>query len=123
MQRKLIPNKDDIKQLDPVTENMNIINGKPVKAFLDQDHEAHIAVHMAFTEDPLIRKLVGQSTKAVMIQAAMEAHIAEHIAFQYRLEIENNSVYHYHQIDEPLPIDIENEVARLTAEAAPKVSR
>ena len=67
---KLIPNKDDIKQLGPVTENMNIINGKPVKAFLDQDHEAHIAVHMAFTDDPLIRKLVGQSTKAGMIQAA-----------------------------------------------------
>ena len=118
---KLIPNKDDIKQLGPVTENMNIINGKPVKAFLDQDHEAHIAVHMAFTDDPLIRKLVGQSTKAGMIQAAMEAHIAEHIAFQYRLEIENKLGVPLPPIDEPLPIDIENEVARLTAEAAPKV--
>lgn len=118
---KLIPNKDDVKQLGPVTENMNIINGKPVKAFLDQDHEAHIAVHMAFTDDPLIRKLVGQSTKAGMIQAAMEAHIAEHIAFQYRLEIENKLGVPLPPIDEPLPIDIENEVARLTAEAAPKV--
>ena len=118
---KLIPNKDDIKQLGPVTENMNIINGKPVKAFLDQDHEAHIVVHMAFTDDPLIRKLVGQSTKAGMIQAAMEAHIAEHIAFQYRLEIENKLGVPLPPIDEPLPIDIENEVARLTAEAAPKV--
>jgi hypothetical protein len=118
---KLIPNKDDIKQLGPVTENMNIINGKPVKAFLDQDHEAHIAVHMAFTDDPLIRKLVGQSTKAGMIQAAMEAHIAEHIAFQYRLEIENKLGVPLPPADEPLPIDIENEVARLTAEAAPKV--
>ena len=118
---KLIPNKDDIKQLGPVTENMNIINGKPVKAFLDQDHEAHIAVHMAFTDDPLIRKIVGQSTKAGMIQAAMEAHIAEHIAFQYRLEIENKLGVPLPPIDEPLPIDIENEVARLTAEAAPKV--
>jgi hypothetical protein len=118
---KLIPNKDDVKQLGPVTENMNIINGKPVKAFLDQDHEAHIAVHMAFTEDPLIRQLVGQSTKAGMIQAAMEAHIAEHIAFQYRLEIENKLGVPLPPIDEPLPIDIENEVARLTAEAAPKV--
>ena len=118
---KLIPNKDDVKQLGPVTENMNIINGKPVKAFLDQDHEAHIAVHMAFTDDPLIRKLVGQSTKAGMIQAAMEAHIAEHIAFQYRLEIENKLGVPLPPMDEPLPIDIENEVARLTAEAAPKV--
>ena len=118
---KLIPNKDDIKQLGPVTENMNIINGKPVKAFLDQDHEAHIAVHMAFTDDPLIRKLVGQSTKAGMIQAAMEAHIAEHVAFQYRQEIENKLGVPLPPADEPLPIDIENEVARLTAEAAPKV--
>ena len=118
---KLIPNKDDIKQLGPVTENMNIINGKPVKAFLDQDHEAHIAVHMAFTDDPLIRKLVGQSTKAGMIQAAMEAHIAEHVAFQYRLEIERKLGVPLPPMDEPLPVDIENEVARLTAEAAPKV--
>jgi hypothetical protein len=85
---KLIPSKDDIKQLDPVSENMNIINGKPVKAFLDQDHEAHMAVHLAFAGDPKIRELVGQSQKAGMIQAAMEAHVAEHIAFQYRLEIE-----------------------------------
>ena len=118
---KLIPNKDDIKQLGPVTENMNIINGKPVKAFLDQDHEAHIAVHMAFTDDPLIRKLVGQSTKAGMIQAAMESHIAEHVAFQYRLEIERKLGVPLPPMDEPLPVDIENEVARLTAEAAPKV--
>ena len=118
---KLIPNKDDIKQLGPVTENMNIINGKPVKAFLEQDHEAHIAVHMAFTNDPLIRKLVGQSTKAGMIQAAMEAHIAEHVAFQYRLEIERKLGVPLPPIDEPLPLDIENEVARLTAEAAEKV--
>ena len=118
---KLIPNKDDIKQLGPVTENMNIINGKPVKAFLDQDHEAHIAVHMAFTDDPIIRKLVGQSTKAGMIQAAMEAHIAEHVAFQYRIEIEKQLGVPLPPVDEPLPVDIENEVARLTASAAEKV--
>ena len=118
---KLIPNKDDVKQLGPVTENMNIINGKPVKAFLDQDHEAHIAVHMAFTDDPIIRKLVGQSTKAGMIQAAMEAHIAEHVAFQYRIEIEKQLGVPLPPVDEPLPVDIENEVARLTASAAEKV--
>ena len=70
---KLIPNEDNIKQLGPVAENMNIINGKPVKAFLDQDHEAHIAVHMAFAEDPKIKQLVGQSQKAGMVVAAMEA--------------------------------------------------
>jgi len=84
---KLIPDEDDVKQIDPVSENMNILNSKPVKAFLDQDHQAHIEVHMAFAQDPKIRQLVGQSTKAPLIQAAMEAHIAEHVAFQYRLEI------------------------------------
>ena len=118
---KLIPNEDNIKQLGPVAENMNIINGKPVKAFLDQDHEAHIAVHMAFAEDPKIKQLVGQSQKAGMIVAAMEAHVAEHIAFQYRIEIEKRLGVPLPPAEEPLPVDIENEVARLTAAAAGKV--
>jgi len=118
---KLIPDDKDIKQLGPVSENMNIINGKPVKAFLDQDHEAHIAVHMAFAEDPKIKQMVGQSQKAGMIVAAMEAHVAEHIAFQYRIEIEKRLGVPLPPADEPLPIDIENEVARLTAAAAGKV--
>jgi len=118
---KLIPNKDDVKQLDPVSENMNILNSKPVKAFLDQDHEAHIEVHMAFSNDPKIRKLVGQSTKASIIQAAMEAHVAEHVAFQYRLEIEKQLGVPLPPVDEALPGDIENEIARLTAVAAEKL--
>ena len=118
---KLIPSKDNIKQLDPVSENMNIINGKPVKAFLDQDHEAHMAVHLAFAGDPKIRELVGQSQKAGMIQAAMEAHVAEHIAFQYRLEIEKQLGVPLPPSDEALPVDVENEVARLTAPAAEKL--
>ena len=118
---KLVPNKDDVKQIDPVSENMNIINGKPVKAFLDQDHEAHIAVHMAFAEDPKIRQLVGQSQKAGMIQAAMESHLAEHIAFQYRIEIEKQLGVPLPPSDEKLPVDVENQVARLTASAAEKL--
>ena len=118
---KLIPNKDDIKSAAPVTENMNIINGKPVKAFLEQDHEAHIQVHMAFMQDPQVQAMVGQSTKAGLITAAMEAHIAEHIAFQYRLEVEKQLGVPLPPVEEPLPRDVENEVARLTAEAAGKV--
>jgi hypothetical protein len=118
---KLIPNKDDVKSAAPVTENMNIINGKPVKAFLEQDHEAHIAVHMAFMQDPQVQQMVGQSTKAGLITAAMEAHIAEHIAFQYRIEIEKQLGVPLPPVEEPLPRDVENEVARLTAEAAGKV--
>ena len=118
---KLIPNKEDIKSAAPVTENMNIINGKPVKAFLEQDHEAHIAVHMSFTQDPQIQAMVGQSTKAGLIQAAMEAHVAEHIAFQYRIEIEKRLGVPLPPVEEPLPRDVENEVARLTADASQKV--
>jgi hypothetical protein len=118
---KLIPDVDDVKQLDPVSENMNIINGKPVKAFLDQDHEAHIAVHMAFAEDPKIRQLVGQSQKAGMIQAAMESHIAEHIAFQYRKEIEKQLGVPLPPVDEPLPPSVENEIAQLSSAASEKV--
>ncbi len=118
---KLIPNKEDIKSAAPVTENMNIINGKPVKAFLEQDHEAHIAVHMAFMQDPQVQAMVGQSTKAGLITAAMEAHIAEHIAFQYRIEIEKQLGVPLPPVEEPLPRDVENEVARLTADAAEKV--
>ena len=118
---KLIPNKEDIKSAAPVTENMNILNGKPVKAFLEQDHEAHIAVHMSFTQDPQIQAMVGQSTKAGLIQAAMEAHVAEHIAFQYRIEIEKRLGVPLPPVEEPLPRDVENEVARLTADASQKV--
>ena len=118
---KLIPNKEDVKSAGPVTENMNIINGKPVKAFLEQDHEAHIAVHTSFMQDPEIQAMVGQSSKASLISGAMESHIAEHIAFQYRIEIEKRLGVPLPPVEEPLPMDIENEVARLTAEAAPKV--
>jgi hypothetical protein len=118
---KLIPDEDNVKQIDPVSENMNIINGKPVKAFLDQDHEAHIAVHMSFAEDPKIRKLVGQSSKAGMIEAAMEAHIAEHVAFLYRMKIEEQLGVPLPPVDEPLPVDVENEIARLSAAGADKL--
>ena len=118
---KLIPDADDVKQLDPVSENMNIINGTPVKAFLDQDHEAHIAVHMAFAEDPKIRQLVGQSTKAKVIESAMESHIAEHVAFQYRKEIEKQLGVPLPPPDEPLPPDVENEIAQLSSAASGKL--
>ena len=118
---KLIPDEDDVKQIDPVSENMNIINSKPVKAFLDQDHDAHIEVHVAFAQDPNIRKVVGQSTKGPLTQAAMEAHIAEHVAFKYRMEIEKQLGVPLPPVDEPLPVDIENDIARISAPAAEKL--
>ena len=114
---KLIPDKDDIKALDPVSENMNIINGKPVKAFIYQDQEAHITAHMAFSQDPKIREIVGQSQKAPAILAAMEAHIAEHVAFEYRKQIEEQLGVPLPTPDEPLPEDIELQLSRLVARA------
>jgi len=90
---KLVPLKDgdDMKPRDPVSENMDVINGKPVKAFLYQDHEAHIAVHMAAMQDPKVAQLMGQNPNAQSMQAAMQAHIAEHLAFAYRKQIEEQA--------------------------------
>ena len=118
---KLIPTDDDAKPLDPVSENMNMINGSPVKAFLFQDHKAHIEVHRTFRDDPLVREMVGQNPKAPQMQAAMEAHLAEHIAFQYRLEIEKQLGVPLPEEDEVMPENIQNQVARLSADAAQKL--
>ena len=114
---KLIPDKEDVKEANPVTENMNIINGKPVKAFIYQDQEAHITTHMAFINDPKIREMIGQSTKANAIIAAMEAHVAEHIAFEYRRQIEEQLGVPLPAPDEVLPEDVEVELSRLVARA------
>jgi len=115
---KLIPQKDNMKPMDPVTENMNIINSKPVKAFIYQDHEAHIKAHLAFINDPKIRELIGQSPNANKIFAAMEAHIAEHIAFAYRNKIEEELGAPLPPPGEPLPEDVEVELSRLVAKSA-----
>jgi len=118
---KLIPTEDDAKTADPVTENMNMVNGTPVKAFLFQDHKAHIAVHRTFRDDPLVREMIGQNPKAPQMQAAMEAHLAEHLASQYRLEIEKQLGVPLPEEDEVLPENIQNQVARLSADAAQKL--
>ena len=118
---KLIPTDDDAKPLDPVSENMNMINSSPVKAFLFQDHKAHLEVHRTFRDDPLVREMVGQNPKAPQMQAAMEAHLAEHIAFQYRLEIEKQLGVPLPEEGEVMPENIQNQVARLSADAAQKL--
>jgi len=86
--QKIVPLNDDMKPIDPVSENMAIMNGKPVKAFLYQDHSAHIAVHMAAMQDPTISQIVAQNPKAQAIMAAGAAHIMEHLAYRYRAEVE-----------------------------------
>lgn len=85
---KLIPLPEDMKPTDPVTENQDVLMGKPVKAFAYQDHESHIQVHMSAMKDPKIAQLIGQNPQAQVIQAAMMAHINEHLGFAYRVEIE-----------------------------------
>jgi len=124
---KIVPSKDDMKPIDPVTENMDILNGKPVKAFYYQDHEAHLQIHMAAMQDPKIRQMVGQNPKANEIMAAAAAHIMEHVAFQYRKEIENQLGASLPPIPDPekdetyLPEEVELQISRLAAQAAAKL--
>ena len=112
---------DDIKPKDPVTENMAILKQEPVKAFMYQDHEAHIQVHMSAMQDPKIQQIVGQSPFAGAIQSAMAAHITEHVAYQYRKEIQIQLGVEMPSEDQPLPEDTEEEISRLAAEAAQKL--
>jgi len=119
--KSIIKLPDDIKPADPVTENMSILKQEPVKAFKYQDHEAHIRVHMAAANDPKIKEMVGQSPFAGAIQAALSAHITEHVAFQYRKEIEKNLGVAMPNEEKPLPEDVEEELSRVTAEAAEKL--
>lgn len=85
---KLVPVEDDATPVDPVQENQNVLTGKPVKAFMEQNHQAHLGVHMAAMQDPKIMQIVGQNPQAQMIQATMMAHINEHVAFEYRRQME-----------------------------------
>jgi hypothetical protein len=119
---KLIPSVDDQKPKDPVSENMAIINGKPVKAFIYQDHQAHIAVHMAAMQDPKIQQMVGQNPQAGAIQAAAMAHINEHVAFEYRKQLEEQLGVPLPKPDETLPEDVEFELSKVMAEAAKKLA-
>ena len=114
---EVIPLKDTMPT-DPVSENMNVLNQKPVKAFIYQDHEAHIQTHMAFMQDPKIQKLAAQSPNAQLMGAALQAHIAEHVAFQYRKEIEEQLGVPLPPPDEPLPEDIEYRLSQLVGPAA-----
>jgi len=118
---KLVPTDDDMKPVDPVSENMAIINAKPVKAFMYQDHEAHIAVHMAAIQDPKIAAMVGQNPMAQAIMAAAAAHISEHVAFQYRREIEKQLGSSLPHPEEQLPEELEVRLSQLTAQAAARL--
>jgi len=115
---KLIPAAEDKKPKDPVTENMALINGTPVKAFIYQDHEAHIKVHMAAMQDPKIAQLIGQNPQAQVIQAAAMAHINEHIAFEYRKQIEDQLGIPLPNPEDEIPKEEEVQISRLASQAA-----
>ena len=117
----IIPDVDDVKPVDPVTAVQNIITGKPVKAFIDQDHEAHIAVVTSAQQDPEIQQLVGQSPSAPSILAAGSAYINEHLSMQYRKEVEREMGIELPPQGEPIPADVEKRISSLVAEAAKRV--
>ena len=118
---KLVPIEDDMKPTDPVSENMDILQAKPVKAFIYQDHQAHITVHMAAIQDPKIMEVVGQSPQASQISAALAAHVQEHIAFEYRKQIEEAAGVPYPAPNQEMDESTEVEISRLAAAAAQQV--
>jgi len=118
---KLVPLPDDMKPKDPVTENMGIIKSEPVKAFFYQDHQAHMQVHMALIQDPTIAQMLGQNPKAQQISAALMAHIAEHVGFEYRRKVEEQLGAALPQQDENLPPEAEFALSTLLAQASQQV--
>lgn len=118
---KLVPLEEDQKPTDPVSENMNALKGKPLKAFQYQDHQSHIQVHMSAMNDPIIMQLVGQNPRAPQIQAAMMAHIAEHVGFGYRQKIEQQLGMPLPPEGEKLPPQIEIALSGMMAQAAQQV--
>lgn len=118
---KIVPMDEDMKPQDPVTENMNILKSTPVKAFMYQDHMAHLAVHQAAMQDPMIQQIMGQNPKAQMIMAAAAAHLAEHVGYQHRQQIEAQLGMSLPPDGEPLPPQVEVALSGMMAQAAQQV--
>lgn len=115
---KLVPMSDDMKPRDPISENMAFLNGKPTKAFIFQDHEAHIAVHTSMLQDPMIMGQIGQTPMAQQMQGAIMAHVAEHMAFNYRNQIQERMGVTMPAPDVELPEQVEVQLSKMVAEAA-----
>ena len=120
---KLVPLEDDEKPKDPVSENMNALKVKPLKAFLYQDHDAHILTHTAFLNDPTVAQVIGQNPQANTIAAALQAHIAEHFGFKYRVQIEQQLGAPLPKPDAEIPEEYETQISRLVAQAAQQLSQ
>jgi len=115
---KLVLTEDDEMPKDPVSENMGFLKGEPTKAFMYQDHDAHIAVHTTFMQDPSIAAQMGQNPMAQQMQAAVMAHIADHLAFQYRQQLEDQVGVALPAPGEDLPPQTEVQLSRLVAQAS-----
>src|SRR6056300_880774 len=120
---KLVPTTEDIKPTDPVSENMDALIGKPIKAFIYQDHNAHIATHMAFMQDPMIAQTIGQNPQAQRIMMSLQAHIAEHLGFNYRKQLEEKLGAPLPAPNAELPEEMEVELSRLVADAGKQLTQ
>jgi hypothetical protein len=120
--QKLVPMEDDTRPRDPVTENQNVLKGKPVKAFFYQDHQAHIAVHSMAMQDPKIQQTLAQNPNVQTMMAAMQAHISEHLGYEYRKQMEQTmgiQLPNYEEDDDiVIPKEMENQIAQRAAQAS-----
>ena len=118
---KLVPMQDDMQPVDPVTENMNVLSNKPVKAFMYQDHQAHIQIHMAAMNDPKIKQIMGQNPQSPAMMAAMQAHITEHVGMEYKRQIEQRmgmDIPNFQDMSEGLSPEMEQQITRMAVPAA-----
>ena len=120
---KIVPTKGDLKPADPISENMAALQNKPMKAFIYQDHDAHIATHMSFMQDPMIAQMIGQNPQAKQIMASLQAHIAEHLGFKYRKDIEERLGVELPKPNEELPEEVEVNLSRLVATASKQLTQ
>jgi hypothetical protein len=120
---KLVPISDDMKPSDPVSENMAALIGKPMKAFIFQDHDAHIATHQAFMQDPQIMAFIGQSPAAQQVMSALQAHIAEHIGFSYRQQMAAKLGVELPPPDEEMPEEMEKLLSQTMAQAGQQLTQ
>jgi len=120
---KLVPTQDDAKPTDPISENMNVLMGKPLKAFIFQDHKAHIAAHESFMQDPMIMQALGRDPASQRMLAALQAHKLEHFAFLYREQIEEKLGASLPEPNVDIPKDLEASVSRLVAQAGQQLTQ
>jgi hypothetical protein len=120
---KIIPLGEEQKPRDPMSENMGALIGKPMKAFMYQDHDAHIATHQSFMQDPMIMQSIGQNPMAQQIMASLQAHIAEHLGFVYRKQLEERLGVQLPAPNEDIPEELEVEISRLVAQAGTQLQQ